>query len=78
MAPDVYRALRALTLRERTASPTTARSYGRVVLDAIDMHVDVLAEYWKAPRPPAPACSVARAATLRGVGDMNKHLLASL
>ncbi len=28
--------------------------------------------------PPAPACSVARAATLRGVGDMNKHLLASL
>ncbi len=53
LAPDVYRALRALTLRERTASPTTARSYGRVVLDAIDTHVDVLATYWKAPQPPS-------------------------
>ena len=53
LAPDVYRALRALTLRERTASPTTARSYGRVALDAIDTHADALATYWKTSQPPS-------------------------
>jgi hypothetical protein len=52
VAPDVYRALRALTLRERTASPTTARSYGRVALDAVDTHADTLATYWRTPPPP--------------------------
>jgi len=53
LAPDVYRALRMLTLRERTTSPTTARSYGRVALDAIDTHAETLATYWKTPPPPS-------------------------
>jgi hypothetical protein len=54
LAPDVYRALRALTLRERATTPTTARSYGQVALDAIDTHADQLATYWHTPPPPTP------------------------
>jgi len=53
IAPDVYRALRAVTLRERATTPTTARSYGRVALDAIDTHADQLAGYWSAPQAAA-------------------------
>ena len=49
--PDVYPALRRLTLNERRTDPTTARSYGMVVLDAIDQTADRLSEYWRsAPR----------------------------
>lgn len=53
IAPDVYRSLRAVTLQERASTPTTARSYGRVALDAIEAHSDQLAGYWKAPQAPA-------------------------
>ncbi|HEY0399707.1 MAG TPA: hypothetical protein VGF00_15030 [Acidimicrobiia bacterium] len=49
LAPDVYQALRELTLRERAATPTTARSYGRVALDAVEAHATELARHWAAP-----------------------------
>jgi hypothetical protein len=49
LAPDVYQALRELTLRERAATPTTARSYGRVALDAVEAHATELAKHWAAP-----------------------------
>jgi hypothetical protein len=62
LAPDIYRALRALTLRERAATPTTARSYGQVALDAIDTHADQLANYWHTPQQPTPGL-VSRRAT---------------
>lgn len=43
---EVYGALRSLTLDERSADPTTARSYGQVVLDAVERHADELKAYW--------------------------------
>lgn len=43
---EVYGALRSLTLEERSASPTTARSYGQVVLDAVEAHADELKAHW--------------------------------
>lgn len=52
LAPDVYHALRALTLHERATTPTTARSYGQVALDAIETHAAHLATHWNAT--PAP------------------------
>ena len=51
LAPEVYAALRALTLRERAASPTTARTYGRVALDAIETHAGALQHHWDTPPP---------------------------
>lgn len=51
IAPDVYQALRRLTLNERRTDPTTARSYGTVVLDAIDQAADRLAGHWPATPP---------------------------
>jgi len=47
---DVHAALRALTLRERTASPTTTRTYGRVALDAIETHAGAL-HHWDTSPP---------------------------
>lgn len=43
---EVYSALRTLTLEERGANPTTARSYGQVVLDAVEKHADDLKAHW--------------------------------
>jgi hypothetical protein len=43
---EIYSALRALTLAERSADPTTARSYGQVVLDAVEQHADDLKTRW--------------------------------
>ncbi|NGP07971.1 hypothetical protein G6038_21295 [Rhodococcus sp. 14C212] len=48
LSPSVYDALRALTLRERASNPTTARSYGQVVLDAIELHAVELETHWRA------------------------------
>ncbi|WP_081608673.1 hypothetical protein [Rhodococcus ruber] len=48
LSPAVYEALRALTLRERASNPTTARSYGQVVLDAIELHAVELEAHWRA------------------------------
>lgn len=45
--PAVYTALRDLTLRERRTHPARARSYGQVVLDAIDQHADQLQQHWR-------------------------------
>ncbi|MFC8181685.1 ribbon-helix-helix protein, CopG family [Rhodococcus sp. NPDC057297] len=45
---EVYSALRTLTLEERGANPTTARSYGQVVLDAVEKHADDLKAHWSA------------------------------
>ena len=42
----IYDALRAVTLSERTANPATARSYGHVVLDAVEHHADELKAHW--------------------------------
>lgn len=46
---EVYSVLRSLTLSERTADPTTARSYGQVVLDAVEKHADDLKGHWSKP-----------------------------
>jgi hypothetical protein len=55
LAPEVYAALRALTLQERGTNPATARTYGRVALDAIEAHADDLAQHWTGPAgTPAP------------------------
>lgn len=43
---EIYNALRALTLKERSTDPTTARSYGQVVLDAVEEHADELKGHW--------------------------------
>ena len=48
LAPDVYAALRTLTLRERGETPAKARTYGRVVLDAVEAHAGELSQHWKA------------------------------
>ncbi|MDQ1178646.1 hypothetical protein QE397_000101 [Rhodococcus sp. SORGH_AS 301] len=42
----VYVALRSLTLDERNSNPATARSYGQVVLDAVEKHADELKDHW--------------------------------
>lgn len=46
LAPEVYQALRKLTMRERQERPDQARSYGQVVLDAVETNADKLAERW--------------------------------
>lgn len=43
---DVYISLRSLTLDERSSDPTTARSYGQVVLDAVERHATELKAHW--------------------------------
>lgn len=43
---EVYGALRSLTLEERTANAVTARTYGQVVLDAVEEHADDLKTHW--------------------------------
>jgi len=43
---EVYSALRSLTLGERNANPVTARTYGQVVLDAVEQHADDLKTHW--------------------------------
>ena len=57
LAPEVYAALRALTLRERATNPVTARTYGRVALDAIEAHAGELAQFWDTSRAAASAGS---------------------
>lgn len=47
IAPEVYKALRALTLRERVVSPSHARTYGQVVLDAVEDNATALARHWR-------------------------------
>ncbi|MDR6912943.1 hypothetical protein J2W54_004956 [Rhodococcus fascians] len=44
---EIYSALRSLTLEERSVDPTTARSYGQVVLDAVEQHADELQAHWE-------------------------------
>lgn len=44
---EIYSALRSLTLKERSADPTTARSYGQVVLDAVEQHAGQLQAHWE-------------------------------
>ena len=43
---DVYISLRSLTLNERSSDPSTARSYGQVVLDAVERHATELKAHW--------------------------------
>lgn len=43
---EIYSALRSLTLEERSVDPTTARSYGHVVLDAVERHAAELQTHW--------------------------------
>ncbi|MBB3040035.1 hypothetical protein [Hoyosella altamirensis] len=47
VAPEVYQTLRKLTMRERQEKPDRARSYGQVVLDAVEAHADDLASHWR-------------------------------
>ncbi|WP_407727556.1 hypothetical protein ACJEDT_26050 (plasmid) [Rhodococcoides fascians] len=44
---EIYSALRSLTLEERSVDPTTARSYGQVVLDAVEQHAGQLQAHWE-------------------------------
>lgn len=44
---EIYSALRSLTLEERSVDPTTARSYGQVVLDAVEQHAGELQAHWE-------------------------------
>ena len=46
IAAEVYAALRNLTLSERRSNPITARTYGHVVLDAVERHSDELQRHW--------------------------------
>ncbi|MDJ0362488.1 hypothetical protein [Rhodococcus sp. H29-C3] len=48
---EIYRALRSLTLEERSVDPTKARSYGQVVLDAVEEHAGELKEHWTSAVP---------------------------
>lgn len=43
---EIYTALRALTLNERSVDPIKARSYGQVVLDAVEEHAGELKAHW--------------------------------
>jgi hypothetical protein len=47
VAPHIHRLLRRLTNKERSRDPITARTYAKVVLDAIDAHQEQLATYWR-------------------------------
>ena len=46
IAAEVYTALRDLTLSERRSNPITARTYGHVVLDAVERYSDELQRHW--------------------------------
>ncbi|MCW4354132.1 ribbon-helix-helix domain-containing protein [Hoyosella sp. YIM 151337] len=56
VAPEVYQTLRKLTMRERQEKPDRARSYGQVVLDAVEAHAEDLASHWRETTA-APAAS---------------------
>lgn len=47
--------LRALTNSEKARNPITARTYGAVVLDAIEAHAEELRSFWKQPQASASA-----------------------
>lgn len=47
VAPDVCKALRRFTSREKARDPMTARTFAQVVLDAIDASQHELATFWK-------------------------------
>ncbi|WP_278314944.1 hypothetical protein [Lolliginicoccus levis] len=51
IAPEVHAALRRLTARERERHPERARSFGVVVLDAVEAHAEQLARHWARPEP---------------------------
>ncbi|MEB3023462.1 MULTISPECIES: hypothetical protein [Mycolicibacter] len=53
VAPDVYKALRKFTSREKARDPITARTYLQVVLDAIEHSQEALATVWKQPNTTA-------------------------
>ena len=65
IAPDVYRALRDLALAERTADPTNARTYGQIVLDAVEDNVAVLAKHWRTARKAKSSALFQRSVTTR-------------
>lgn len=46
VAPEVYKALRKLTNREKARNPITARTYAQVVLDAIEEGQEELSTFW--------------------------------
>ena len=47
VAPDVCKALRRFTSREKARDPMTARTFAQVVLDAIDVNQRELSTFWK-------------------------------
>lgn len=53
IATDVADSLRALTLRERSVSAVAARTYGQVVLDAVEAHAEQLSTHWSSESTPA-------------------------
>jgi hypothetical protein len=52
VAPEVHRALRRLTNREKGRDPITARTFAQVVLDAIEDSQERLSTFWKTPTQP--------------------------
>ncbi|ORW08018.1 MULTISPECIES: hypothetical protein [Mycolicibacter] len=53
VAPEVYKALRRFTSREKARDPITARKYAEVVLDAIEHSQEELSTFWKQPEAAA-------------------------
>lgn len=53
IATDVADSLRALTLHERSVNAVAARTYGQVVLDAIEAHAEQLSTHWSGESTPA-------------------------
>lgn len=53
LSADVYARLRAVSLQERLTHHSRARSFGEIVLDAVEAHADRLATAWTTPEPPA-------------------------
>lgn len=52
LSADVYARLRAVSLQERLTHHSRARSFGEIVLDAVEAHADRLATAWTTPAPP--------------------------
>ena len=65
IAPDVFRALRDLALSERTADPSNARTYGQIVLDAVEDNATVLSKHWRTARKAKPSALYQRSVTTR-------------
>lgn len=75
IAAEVYAALRDLTLSERRTNPTAARTYGHVVLDAVERHADELQRHW-IDRPPPKTGGLFTRGSETGTPSRRRHAAA--